>query len=105
MGSVASSDKHRPRRRLIGYCVAVFAALTASALSGDLSHARAAPSMPFYWPLATLAAWRALLELLVRPHHWAKTAHGVSLRQIKRFPQPDQSAPSSAAPASMSASG
>lgn len=28
---------------LSGYCVAVFAALSASALSGDLSHVRAAP--------------------------------------------------------------
>ncbi|WP_167755494.1 hypothetical protein [Vitreimonas flagellata] len=36
--------------------------------------------MPFYWPLATLAALRALFELAVRPHHWAKTAHGVSPR-------------------------
>lgn len=65
---------------LAGYCVAVFAALTATALSGDLSHARAAPTMPFYWPLASIAAYGALIALFLRPHHWAKTAHGVSLR-------------------------
>lgn len=65
---------------LAGYCVAIFAALTASALSGQLSHARAAFTMPFYWPLSSLAAYRALFELLLRPHHWAKTAHGVSKR-------------------------
>ncbi|HWA00629.1 MAG TPA: glycosyltransferase [Caulobacterales bacterium] len=69
---------------LCGYVVAVFAALTASALSGDLSHARAAPTMPFYWPLATLSATWALLDLVVRPHYWAKTRHGVSPRA--RFP-------------------
>lgn len=65
---------------LVGYCVAIFAALTASALSNSLSHARAAPTTPFYWPFATIAAVRALWELLVRPHHWAKTPHGVSAR-------------------------
>jgi len=67
---------------LCGYCVAVFTALTACALSNSLSHARAAPTMPFYWPLATLAALFALWELLTRPHHWSKTAHGLSRRNL-----------------------
>lgn len=65
---------------LTGYCVAIFAALSACALSGNLEPARAAPTMPLYWPLATLAAVRALLELVLRPHHWSKTRHGVSSR-------------------------
>jgi glycosyltransferase XagB len=65
---------------LSGYCVAVFAALTASALSGNLSHARAAFTMPLYWPLSTLAAVRAVFELFLRPHYWSKTTHGVSPR-------------------------
>jgi hypothetical protein len=69
---------------LSGYCVAIFAALTASALSGNLSHARAAFTMPFYWPLSTLAALRAAVELLIRPHHWSKTTHGVSPRPSQR---------------------
>lgn len=68
-----------------GYCVAIFAALTACALSRSLSHARAALTMPFYWPLASIAAYRALLELIVRPHHWSKTAHGVSPRRLTHF--------------------
>ena len=66
---------------LFGYSVAVFAALTASALSGRLSHIRAALTMPFYWPLTSIAAVRALFEFAFRPHHWAKTAHGVSARE------------------------
>lgn len=65
---------------LTGYCVAVFSALTAAALSGETSHVRAAPTMPFYWPLATIAAAYALFDLAFRPHHWAKTRHGVSPR-------------------------
>lgn len=67
---------------LCGYSVAMLAALSACALSNTLSHARAAFTMPLYWPLATIAAWRALADLIVRPHHWAKTAHGVSTRLV-----------------------
>lgn len=66
---------------LCGYCVALFAALTACALSNSLSHARAALTMPAYWPLASIAAYRALFALIFRPHRWAKTDHGVSLRR------------------------
>ncbi|GAM98320.1 glycosyl transferase, group 2 family protein [alpha proteobacterium U9-1i] len=65
---------------LTGYCVAVFSALSATAATGDFSHTRAAPTMPFYWPLASIAAYAALFALIVRPHHWAKTTHGVSAR-------------------------
>ncbi len=68
---------------LLGYCVAMFTALTASALTGSLSHARAALTMPLYWPLQSIAAVRAAFELLLRPHFWSKTAHGVSRRSVR----------------------
>ena len=32
--------------------------------------------LPFYWLLHSFAAVRALAELLLRPHFWAKTEHG-----------------------------
>ncbi len=34
------------------------------------------PTLHFYYPLATLAAWKALWEILTRPFYWDKTAHG-----------------------------
>lgn len=71
-----------------GYCAALFAALTACALSASLTHARAAFTMPFYWPLASIAAVGALFELALRPHHWDKTAHGVSERRRYAEPAP-----------------
>jgi cellulose synthase/poly-beta-1,6-N-acetylglucosamine synthase-like glycosyltransferase len=74
---------------LCGYCVALFAALTACGVSGELSHARAAFTMPFYWPLSTIAAVRAIFELAVHPHHWAKTAHGVSERTRLFYAAPE----------------
>lgn len=66
---------------LSGYCVAMLATLSAVALSGDLRHLRAAAMMPFYWPLATLAALRALFDLLsgriagTRPRMGSRSAH------------------------------
>jgi len=35
------------------------------------------PTLHAYFPLATLAAWKALYELVTRPFYWDKTAHGV----------------------------
>lgn len=37
-----------------------------------------APSLPLYYALASLAAWRALVEQARNPARWNKTAHGVA---------------------------
>lgn len=67
---------------IAGYATAVYAALAAAAISRDAGLARAALTMPFYWPLHTIAAARALISLALKPHHWRKTAHGVSRRPV-----------------------
>lgn len=36
---------------------------------------------PVYYLLASLAAWRALVEACAAPHRWVKTQHGVSRRR------------------------
>ena len=48
------------------------------------------PTLHFYFPLAALAAWKALYEVVVRPFWWDKTDHGVI---------PDAPAPLAALPA------
>jgi len=35
------------------------------------------PTLYFYFPLAALASYKGLFELLTRPFYWDKTAHGV----------------------------
>ncbi|MEL7349356.1 MAG: hypothetical protein AAFN17_16495, partial [Pseudomonadota bacterium] len=35
-------------------------------------------TLPLYWSLGALAAWKAIAELLVAPYYWDKTRHGVS---------------------------
>jgi hypothetical protein len=36
------------------------------------------PTLPFYWVLGALAAYRAIVEIFTRPSYWHKTEHGVS---------------------------
>ncbi|MGF1447680.1 MAG: glycosyltransferase family 2 protein [Pikeienuella sp.] len=36
------------------------------------------PTLPLYWTLGALAAWKAVIELLVAPFWWDKTEHGLS---------------------------
>jgi hypothetical protein len=63
-----------------GYAASILALSASSARMREPGLLRAAATMPLYWPLASLAAVRALMDLMLRPHHWAKTAHGVSQR-------------------------
>ncbi|MFT3729393.1 MAG: glycosyltransferase family 2 protein [Terricaulis sp.] len=79
---------------LCGYGVAFFAVLSACALSRSPAPLRAALTMPFYWPLLLYPAIRAVLELFLAPHAWAKTAHGVSARTNRLA----SSAPAAASP-------
>ena len=36
------------------------------------------PTLPVYWTLGALAAWKAVVELVVAPFYWDKTRHGIS---------------------------
>ncbi|MEM7526658.1 MAG: glycosyltransferase family 2 protein [Pseudomonadota bacterium] len=36
------------------------------------------PTLPLYWTLGALAAWKAVIELFVAPYYWDKTKHGVT---------------------------
>ncbi|MFG1344192.1 glycosyltransferase [Xanthobacter autotrophicus DSM 431] len=38
-------------------------------------------SIPAYWLLLSVAAWRAVVELARRPHFWRKTEHGLARRR------------------------
>lgn len=38
------------------------------------------PTLHFYYPLGTIAAYKALYELIFAPFYWDKTTHGLSLK-------------------------
>ncbi len=59
----------------LGYLSAVLAALTSRSKHATLG---TIITMPLYWPLQSLAMLRALVEMKLKPHFWAKTQHGVT---------------------------
>lgn len=42
------------------------------------------PSMHLYFPLAAIAAYKGIWELIVRPFYWDKTAHGHTAERVHR---------------------
>jgi len=34
--------------------------------------------LPFYWLLLSIAAWRAVFQLVKQPYRWEKTTHGLA---------------------------
>jgi hypothetical protein len=34
-------------------------------------------TMPLYWLLMSVALWKAIFQLVRRPHYWEKTEHGL----------------------------
>lgn len=44
---------------------------------GQRGLAFAALLTPFYWILISLGAWKGAFQLLLRPHYWEKTVHGL----------------------------
>ncbi|MDF3130423.1 glycosyltransferase [Kiritimatiellaeota bacterium B1221] len=39
----------------------------------------AALTMPVYWVLISIGAWKGFLQLFTRPHYWEKTRHGIDV--------------------------
>lgn len=60
------------------YGVWVLAAAMAARDVGGKALAFFALTTPFYWPLHTLAAIKAGIELVTKPFYWQKTPHGLA---------------------------
>jgi hypothetical protein len=44
-------------------------------LRGRDDEVRGLMLLPLYWMLMSIASYRAIFDLAVRPHYWAKTQH------------------------------
>lgn len=44
------------------------------------------PTLPVYWTLGAIAAWKAVIEIVLMPYYWDKTQHGVS-RVFRQRPE------------------
>ena len=63
---------------LSGYLISAALGLIGLARRRLLSCAWVLLLMPVYWLLLSLAAWRALFQLLRDPYRWEKTEHGLA---------------------------
>jgi cellulose synthase/poly-beta-1,6-N-acetylglucosamine synthase-like glycosyltransferase len=61
-----------------GYVISGLLAFIGLARRGLLNCAWSLLLMPLYWVLLSIAAWRALLQLILDPYHWEKTQHGLA---------------------------
>ena len=39
-------------------------------------------TLPAYWMLISVAAWKAVVQLILKPHHWEKTPHGLASEEF-----------------------
>ena len=67
---------------LAGYASTVALDLVGLQRRGLLAHGWILLFTPLYWFLLSLAAWRALFQLLFAPQLWEKTEHGLVDREI-----------------------
>jgi cellulose synthase/poly-beta-1,6-N-acetylglucosamine synthase-like glycosyltransferase len=61
-----------------GYLTSAALGLIGLKRRGLLRHGWVLLWMPVHWLLLSVAAWRALYQLLFNPFHWEKTAHGLA---------------------------
>jgi len=61
-----------------GYLTTVTIGVMGLAKRGLLREAPVLALTPIYWLCLSLAAWRALYQLLAEPYHWEKTEHGLA---------------------------
>lgn len=61
-----------------GYAISAALALIGLARRKLLHCAWTLVFTPVYWIMLSIAAWRALYQLIRDPHHWEKTEHGLA---------------------------
>ena len=61
-----------------GYLTTVAIGLIGLAKRDLLGEAWVLILTPVYWVCLSIAAWRALYQLLAEPYHWEKTEHGLA---------------------------
>jgi cellulose synthase/poly-beta-1,6-N-acetylglucosamine synthase-like glycosyltransferase len=69
-----------------GNCLAVYRTMVGVRSSGRLDLLAAALCSPLYWAMMSIAAIRAMVQLVVDPSHWEKTVHGLG-RPVRKASQ------------------
>jgi hypothetical protein len=61
-----------------GFVSTIVVGLMGLARRGQLRQGWILALTPLYWACLSIAAWRALYQLLTEPYRWEKTEHGLS---------------------------
>jgi len=61
-----------------GYMTYALLAYAVIQKSNYQSYSKFLFTLPIYWLLISLAGWRALVHIIVKPHEWEKTPHGLA---------------------------
>ncbi|MCS0494308.1 glycosyltransferase [Ancylobacter sp. MQZ15Z-1] len=70
---------------VLGYASTLLCTVVGMRRRGLPGLARVVPLIPAYWLMMSLAAWRALAQLIVAPHYWEKTDHGLARTSRRRL--------------------
>jgi hypothetical protein len=70
-----------------GYATSALLGLIGLKRRGLMRHSHVLLLMPLHWILLSVAAWRALLQLMRCPHYWEKTPHGLARTSRRRHAQ------------------
>lgn len=63
---------------VLGYAISIWVSTLGLARRGLLGCAWALVLIPIYWVMLSIAAWRALFQLVSDPYRWEKTEHGLA---------------------------
>jgi glycosyltransferase XagB len=69
-----------------GNFLAIYRTVVGVRMANHPELAFAALLLPAYWAMMSIAAIRALVQLLVRPTQWDKTVHGLSRQRVPDAP-------------------
>jgi len=73
-----------------GYSLSIAAGMAAVSARGLFPLLGQTLMMPVYWLLISIAAYKALWQLITNPFHWEKTEHGISSMLESRFSGSDE---------------
>ncbi|HXM54925.1 MAG TPA: glycosyltransferase [Candidatus Dormibacteraeota bacterium] len=62
---------------VLGNFVFAYYLVTGCLLLGNHRNAKWMLAAPLYWLLMSVAAWKAAVQVVLRPHYWEKTRHGL----------------------------
>ena len=73
---------------ILGNFLYLYYYMVGCAKRGEYDLIKYAVLVPLYWLGMSIAAYRALYEVIVMPHHWSKTKHGLHLKQLVPAAEP-----------------